>query len=150
MSRFVPQPDLLTQTLSENVSSYAFLDETWVTLFFVGGIYEEGAVGVALLKDKKAEGVPKQRTDFHGLHKLSDPLTVTRSALQRYLTPSDLVNCSAEGNMINSLNSSNPTQLLLQAIGLKEISSSARNTRHIFKEDKKIALVRRPKEVFYR
>ena len=61
----------------------------WVTLFFGGGIYEEGAVGVALLRDKKAEGVPKQRTEFHGLHKLSGPLTVTRSALQRHLTPSD-------------------------------------------------------------
>ena len=61
-----------------------------------------------------------------------------------------MVNCSAAGNTINSLNSSNPTQLLLQAIGLKEISSSARNTPRTFKEDEEFALVRRPKEVLYR
>jgi len=88
----VPQPDLLTQTLSENVPSATtlgliaapthFVTGRGVTLFFDGEIYGEGAVGLALLKDKRAGGVPKQRTEFHGLHKLSSPLTVTRSALQ--------------------------------------------------------------------
>jgi len=42
--------------------------------------------------------------------------------------------------MINSLDSSNPTQLLLQAIGLNEVSSSGGNRSRTFKEDEEFAL----------
>ncbi|CAA7268452.1 unnamed protein product [Cyclocybe aegerita] len=122
-----PHPDDFTQTLTHNLPRSTtlgliaaptnFITGRDVTLFFDGKIYSEGSVGVALLKDQKT----RTKTDFLGVKRLSGPMTVT----------------SMEGNMVNALNSSNPTQLLLRGIEVAGLSPSISTT---FKEDEQFAL----------
>ncbi|KAJ3501111.1 hypothetical protein NLJ89_g9487 [Agrocybe chaxingu] len=122
-----PHPDDFTQTLTHNLPRATtlgliaaptnFVTGRDVTLFFDSKIYSQGSVGVALLKGQKT----RTKMDFFGVKRLSGPMTVT----------------SVEGNMVNSLNSSNPTQLLLRGIEVAGLSPSISTT---FKEDEQFAL----------
>ncbi|KAF9556302.1 hypothetical protein CPC08DRAFT_765357 [Agrocybe pediades] len=107
-----PHPDKFTHVLAQNFQSSSaltlvaspthFITGREVTLFMDGQIYGEGAVGLALVEDEKLSCA----TEFAGVNRLSGPMTIT----------------SQEGNMINELNSSNPTRLLIDALGLARIS----------------------------
>ncbi|KAF8962282.1 hypothetical protein BDZ97DRAFT_1920569 [Flammula alnicola] len=148
-----PHPDMLMRTLSEYLSSSNqgqnlatsltlvaapthFVTGRGVTLFMDGQIFGEGAIGVAFLRDddvsRQKENIgdsgPTFRTQFLGVKRLSGPMTVT----------------SREGNMINALNESNPTRLLLSALDLAGVGtdkgSSSSRIASSFKEDEQFAL----------
>ncbi|KAF5380758.1 hypothetical protein D9757_007162 [Collybiopsis confluens] len=94
-------------------SSTPFITGRPVTLFYNQQVYETGAVGIALRRSRSLQF--RLPTD---IQPLGDSLNVTHS----------------EGNLISTLNSSNPTQLLLsriRAAGIDTTSSSAIS----FKED---------------
>lgn len=87
-------------------SSTPFVTGRPVTLFHNGTEYGHGAVGFAVMQSSK-----KQRailgTDFAGLVPLSDPVVITKSY----------------GNMIISLDYSDPTKFLTTAIDRSELNS---------------------------
>ncbi|KAF9522721.1 hypothetical protein CPB83DRAFT_864011 [Crepidotus variabilis] len=133
----VLHPDLFLEGLSAGLPStttlglYAspthFITGRPVTLFLDDRIYGEGSVGVALLRDNDNEAaIPTSSTEFLEAKKLAEPMTVT----------------SVEGNMVNALDNSNPTQLLLRAIQVGGISSPETGpiTSRTFKEDEEFAL----------
>ncbi len=111
-----------------------------------GQIYGEGAVGLAFLHDgEQAKGGQSSfRTEFVGMKKLSGPMTVTRCV--NYSLEYSFLNivCSREGNMINSLDDSNPTRLLLGAIDLAGIGATRDESSSpftaTFKDDEQFAL----------
>ncbi|KAF8156977.1 hypothetical protein B0H34DRAFT_657786 [Crassisporium funariophilum] len=99
-----------TRKLGLIAASTHFITARPVTLFQNTSIFGEGALGLALLTDgKKNQQASTSHVYFQGVRKLADPMTVT----------------SREGNMINTLNASNPTQLLLSAIRSGGISTQA-------------------------
>ncbi|KIJ62693.1 hypothetical protein HYDPIDRAFT_93917 [Hydnomerulius pinastri MD-312] len=101
--------------LSLIASSTPFLTGRPVTLFHNGEVLSDGAVGVALSASSSSPSVD-----------LSFPPLVA-------LTP-ELVVTSAEGNLILSLDSGNPTRLLLAAIQKHGLSLSG-GTTWVGKED---------------
>ncbi|KDR72541.1 hypothetical protein GALMADRAFT_142864 [Galerina marginata CBS 339.88] len=128
-------PDSFTRSLSMHLPNSPsltviaapthFITGRGVTLFLDGRIYDDGAIGLALLKNAEAVGQtaeegPAFRTEFLNVRRLSGPMTVT----------------SREGNMINTLNSSNPTKLLLSALELAGISPLSAS----FKDEDQFAL----------
>ncbi|KAK0200713.1 hypothetical protein DFS33DRAFT_1070650 [Desarmillaria ectypa] len=77
-------------------TSTPFITGRPVTLFQNQRIWDSGAVGIALTHAKNARSM----LDYHGLVSLSSAMTVSES----------------EGNLVNTLDGRNPTQLLLSAI----------------------------------
>lgn len=77
-------------------TSTPFITGRPVTLFRNQRIWESGAVGVALSHAKNVRSM----LDYHGLVSLSSTMTVSES----------------EGNLVNTLDRQNPSQLLLSAI----------------------------------
>jgi len=101
-------------------SSTPFITGRPVTLFYNHNIYQSGAVGIAL-KRRRSKSRTIARTEFTGNIPLSPPMTVTQ----------------CEGNMINTLDNSNPTKLLLAAIhksGMDLVTSGS------FKESEQFSL----------
>ncbi|KAF8842570.1 hypothetical protein BDN67DRAFT_965712 [Paxillus ammoniavirescens] len=98
-------------------SSTPFLTGRPVTLFHNGKILSDGAVGIALTSSPSSPP-PVVELSFPPLDALSPDLEVT----------------SSEGNLILSLNSGNPTQLLLAAIHKHGLSISGDST-WVGKED---------------
>ncbi|KIM42290.1 hypothetical protein M413DRAFT_27082 [Hebeloma cylindrosporum] len=146
-----PYPDKLTHTISKYLFSsisnthpstyphYAcliaapthFVTGREVTLILDGEIYGEGAVGVAFLRREQATEVtePRSRVEFLGVKRLSKPMSVT----------------SREGNMINGLDQSNPTRLLLDSLSESGICSSTsqyslQSPASFFKDGEQFAL----------
>ncbi|KZT28816.1 hypothetical protein NEOLEDRAFT_1129049 [Neolentinus lepideus HHB14362 ss-1] len=76
-------------------SSTPFLTGRPFTLFRNGEIHSDGAVGIATTKHSTASNV-----EFHGLRAITDVHQITRS----------------DGNLVQELDGSNPTGLLLNAI----------------------------------
>jgi hypothetical protein len=90
----IAHPDLFTSALSDFLSLSTsnstslglvaaptqFVTGRDVTLFLDDKIYENGTVGLTLLKseDEKDERLPKVTTEFIGLQKLGERMTVTR------------------------------------------------------------------------
>jgi hypothetical protein len=89
----IRHPDLFTLALSDFLSSTSsatglglvaapthFLTGRDVTIFSDDKIYGNGTVGLALVKadDHKEEPLPKVTTEFIGLQKLGERMTVTR------------------------------------------------------------------------
>ncbi|KAF8799705.1 hypothetical protein BYT27DRAFT_7342793 [Phlegmacium glaucopus] len=101
-------PSTTTQ-LGLIAASTHFISARPVTLCRNDSFFGDGAVGVALLKRTNESKMVSSRVDFLGTQKLSGPLTVTR----------------CEGNMINGLDFSNPTQLLLNVIRLAGVDMLA-------------------------
>ncbi|TFK69551.1 hypothetical protein BDN72DRAFT_840280 [Pluteus cervinus] len=89
-------------------ASTPFVTGRPVTLFHNQSVYSSGAVGVALSGVLRS----KAQVDFTGLTPLSKPLTVT----------------AVEGNIINELNGSSPTQLLLSVIEANDLKSKLVST----------------------
>ncbi|PPQ89255.1 hypothetical protein CVT25_001339 [Psilocybe cyanescens] len=134
-----PHPDTLTHVLSESLpessaltliaSPTHFTTGRGVTLFLDGHIYGEGAIGLALLNDGTSNDAPSWRTEFLGVKTLSGPMTIT----------------SREGNMVNELNGSNPTKLLIAALGTtgtspsSQLANASPTTPH-FKDEEQFAL----------
>lgn len=152
----IPHPDSFTQALSDYFSPSTsvatslglvaapthFVTGRDVTLFFDDRIYGNGTVGLALVnsKDEKEKSAPHVVTEFVGLERLGKKMIVTEQVrcLLDDLHFIYLFGCSAEGNMINSLDDSNPTQLLLRAIeGVEGLSNQL---AHTFREDEQFAL----------
>ncbi|KAF9221513.1 hypothetical protein BS17DRAFT_784868 [Gyrodon lividus] len=102
--------------LSLMASSTPFLTGRPVTLFHNGKILSDGAVGVALTPSSSS--APVVELSFPPLVALSPDLEIT----------------SSEGNLILSLNSGNPTKLLLAAIHKYGLSVSG-DTTWVGKED---------------
>ncbi|KAF5367783.1 hypothetical protein D9615_010494 [Tricholomella constricta] len=98
-------------------ASTPFITGRPVTLFHNDKIHESGAVGLALRR------IPRGRasTDFPGVVPISAPTTVTR----------------CEGNMVNELNDTNPTQLLLRAIRERKLDT---DTSGSFKDNESFLL----------
>ncbi|KAH9477967.1 hypothetical protein JR316_0010200 [Psilocybe cubensis] len=126
-------PDTLTHVLHDSLpqasaltviaSPTHFTTGRPVTLFLDGKIHGEGAVGLAFLDDDM-----KNRTEFIGVKALSKPMTIT----------------SREGNMVNELDSSNPTKLLIASLDSAGLSPSSQlgtssSVRH-FKDGEQFAL----------
>ncbi|KAG5640653.1 hypothetical protein DXG03_007655 [Asterophora parasitica] len=92
--------------LGLTASSTPFTTGRPFTLFHNSRIYSSGGVGLALLRspytyhDPLAHTPATVRPSFPGLNPLGQPMRVSQS----------------EGNMINSLDSSNPTKLLLREV----------------------------------
>ncbi|KAI0265603.1 hypothetical protein BC834DRAFT_924224 [Gloeopeniophorella convolvens] len=86
-------------------SSTPFVTGRPFTLIHDDAVYSSGAVGVAL----SASPRPALQTSFIGLRAMSAPLMVTQS----------------EGNLINELDSANPTSLLISAIEKSALSGEA-------------------------
>lgn len=111
-----------------------------------GQILGEGAVGIAFLRDagQVDDGPSSFRTEFVGMKKLSDPMTVTRCVNCSLKVSFLIVVYSREGNMINSLDDSNPTRLLLGAIDLAGIGATKEESSSpfaaTFKDDEQFAL----------
>ncbi|KAF8799701.1 hypothetical protein BYT27DRAFT_7342790, partial [Phlegmacium glaucopus] len=101
-------PSTTTQ-LGLIAASTHFISGRPVTLCRNDSFFGDGAVGVALLKRTNESKMVSFRVDFLGTQKLSGPWTVTR----------------CEGNMINGLDFSNPTQLLLNVIRLAGVDMLA-------------------------
>ncbi|KIM66880.1 hypothetical protein SCLCIDRAFT_61631, partial [Scleroderma citrinum Foug A] len=95
-------------------SSTPFLTGRPVTLFYNGQIHSSGAVGIALLSSPPSH----LALSFPTLVLLTPALPIT----------------SAEGNLIFSINLSNPTRLLLSAIQKRGLSHSGDSTS-VSKED---------------
>ena len=89
----VPHPDLFTSALSDFFSSSTssplslglvaapthFDTGRDVTIFFDDKIYGNGTVGLALMRSEDdTEVSPKVTTEFIGLQKLGEKMTVTR------------------------------------------------------------------------
>ncbi|GBE85252.1 hypothetical protein BKA93DRAFT_903767 [Sparassis latifolia] len=88
-------------------SSTPFVTGRPFTLFHGTSIYSSGAVGLYLASSAR----PRSYVEFPGLQKLTEPLTVT----------------SSKGNLVHSLDNTNPSRLLLSAIE-KSGSASRRVT----------------------
>lgn len=101
-------------------TSTPFITGRPVTLFHNQNIYDSGAVGIAL-KRPRSKSRTIVRTEFMGATPLSPPMTVTQ----------------CEGNMINSLDNSNPTKLLLAAIRKHGMDMETSGT---FKDNEKFSL----------
>ncbi|GLB45542.1 hypothetical protein LshimejAT787_2301020 [Lyophyllum shimeji] len=86
-------------------ASTPFITGRPVTLFHNDNIYDSGAVGLAF---RRAPGASAQ-TEFSGVLPISPVMTVT----------------DCEGNMLNALDDTNPTQLLLDAIRKTGIAMDA-------------------------
>ncbi|KAF8899808.1 hypothetical protein CPB84DRAFT_1681063 [Gymnopilus junonius] len=154
-----PYPDTLTSVLANtlpNVPSLTliaapthFITGRGVTLFMDGRIFGEGAIGLALLDEpltvdgNKAEKITCS-TDFIGMRRLSGPMTVTRFFASIFNLLTVYYHLSREGNMINELDSSNPTKLLLRSLDLAGISPTSRSQSSTitttFKDDELFAL----------
>ncbi|KAF5336284.1 hypothetical protein D9758_014492 [Tetrapyrgos nigripes] len=107
-------------TLGLLASSTPFITGRPVTLFHNKHIYDSGAVGIALTSNSQSRctlNLP------NGLEPLGEVLSVTDS----------------EGNLINTLNNDNPTQLLLSAIRRADIDTTSSNAMS-FKEDSEFYL----------
>ncbi|KAL0060612.1 hypothetical protein AAF712_012615 [Marasmius tenuissimus] len=101
-------------------SSTPFITGRPVTLFHNGKIYEDGAVGIAFTSDKQSSlglQLPEDVTP------LGEEMIVTR----------------AEGNLINTLDNSNPTRFLLRAIQTAGIDSTS-EAAVLFKEKEEFYL----------
>ncbi|KAF8868647.1 hypothetical protein CPB85DRAFT_906012 [Mucidula mucida] len=77
-------------------TSTPFITGRPFTLFRINDLHDSGAVGLALINRPRLTST----LDFLGLSVLSEPMTVTQS----------------EGNLVNTLDGRNPTQLLLDAL----------------------------------
>ncbi|ESK96870.1 hypothetical protein Moror_6448 [Moniliophthora roreri MCA 2997] len=125
-----PSPEGLVSTLHSTfshasqlglyASSTPFITGRPVTLFENGRIHGSGAVGVGFIN-----------TDASGL----------RLKLPNGLTPlgSEMLVTKAEGNLINTLDNSNPTRLLLEAIRQGGIDATSEDAV-LFKEDEEFYL----------
>lgn len=106
--------DALRSQLGLLASSTPFVTGRPVTLFHNQKVYETGAVGFAM----KGELESRSRIEFRSVVPISGPMTVTRFVM--LWNCQTLLTCPiynrAEGNMINEVDNSNPTQLLLSAI----------------------------------
>ncbi|KAE9392177.1 hypothetical protein BT96DRAFT_1000588 [Gymnopus androsaceus JB14] len=94
-------------------SSTPFITGRPVTLFHNQRIHDTGAVGVTLTSPNSLEfQLPND------IVPLGEPLDVTEYVRLRYYLPNERFTSppSSEGNLINTLNRSNPTQLLLSRI----------------------------------
>lgn len=112
-------------------ASTPFITGRPVTLFYNQSIYDTGAVGFALKEGPKSRA--NLRTEFIGLTPISAPMTITRYIcpfLHPFLFLSN--GCRCEGNIINSLDSLSPTQLLLNAIRQRGMNV---DTSGSFKDD---------------
>ncbi|KAF8073476.1 hypothetical protein FPV67DRAFT_749080 [Lyophyllum atratum] len=98
-------------------ASTPFVTGRPVTLFHNNHIYDSGAVGLALTHPPHAT----VQTEFTGVTPLSGIMRVT----------------SCEGNMINTLNNDNPTQLLLDTIRKNGMDMDASGS---FKDDETFLL----------
>ncbi|RDB16060.1 hypothetical protein Hypma_003478 [Hypsizygus marmoreus] len=107
------------QQLGLIATSTPFVTGRPVTLFHNRDIYDSGAVGIVIKRLQK--GRARTRTEFLGAIPLSSPMTVTH----------------CEGNLVNSLDGSNPTQLLLNAIQKSGMEMDASGS---FKNDEKFLL----------
>ncbi|KAK1232380.1 hypothetical protein PQX77_004502, partial [Marasmius sp. AFHP31] len=101
-------------------SSTPFITGRPVTLFHNGKIYEDGAVGISFTSDK--------------------PLSLSLQ-LPEDVTPlgEEMIVTRAEGNLINTLDNSNPTRLLLRAIQTAGIDSTS-EAAILFKEEEEFYL----------
>ncbi|THV03608.1 hypothetical protein K435DRAFT_621752, partial [Dendrothele bispora CBS 962.96] len=111
-----------TNALGLLASSTPFITGRSVTLFHNEHIYDSGAVGIALTNDNNVDS----RYAFHlpsGLEALGETMVVT----------------DFEGNLINTLNNANPTQLLLSAIRRAGIDTTSSNAM-TFKDDSEFYL----------
>ncbi|KAG7094096.1 hypothetical protein E1B28_007714 [Marasmius oreades] len=102
-------------------SSTPFITGRPVTLFHNGKVFETGAVGVAISSPNS-----QQTVDLHlpeDVKPLGEEMLVTR----------------AEGNLITTLNNSNPTRLLLRAIETAGIDASSEGAI-LFKEQEEFYL----------
>lgn len=88
-----------------------------MTLFHNQDIFSSGAVGLALTSVAK----PQLQVDFLDIQKLGPVTTVTQT----------------EGNMVNTLNYDNPTQLLLSAIKQSGLNTHVSGS---FKEEEDFSL----------
>ncbi|KAF8886103.1 hypothetical protein CPB85DRAFT_1420049 [Mucidula mucida] len=93
-------------------TSTPFITGRPFTLFHNSNIYDSGAVGLALINRPRLTST----LDFLGLSALSEPMTVTQS----------------KGNLVNTLDGRNPTQLLLDALKKKGMNVA---TSRWFKDD---------------
>ncbi|PBK69330.1 hypothetical protein ARMSODRAFT_1018757 [Armillaria solidipes] len=103
-------------------TSTPFITGRPVTLFQNQRIWDSGAVGVALTNAKNV----RSTLDYHGLVSLSSVMTVTE----------------AEGNLVNTLDRRNPTQLLLSAIREHNLAVTSLKTEeefYLMTEDTQIA-----------
>ncbi|KAK0477001.1 hypothetical protein IW261DRAFT_1339028 [Armillaria novae-zelandiae] len=93
-------------------TSTPFITGRPVTLFQNQRIWDSGAVGVALTNVKNVRSM----LDYHGLVSLSSVMTVTEM----------------EGNLVNTLDRRNPTQLLLSAIREHNLDVTSLKTEEEF------------------
>ncbi|TFK38965.1 hypothetical protein BDQ12DRAFT_722820 [Crucibulum laeve] len=91
-------------------TSTPFITGRPVTLFQNRCIYESGAVGIALKRSIK-DSQTRSHVEFLGVQPFAEPLTP-----------------SCEGNMINTLNDSNPANLLLQSMKQTGLDLQARES----------------------
>ncbi|KAG6853824.1 hypothetical protein C0991_001070 [Blastosporella zonata] len=118
LSALTAFPDV--PTLGLIASSTPFITGRPVTLFHNGSIYDSGAVGIALTKPLLSGSTPL-KTAFRACVPISKPMVVTQ----------------CEGNMINALDESSPTQLLLSSIRASGMDMDAAGS---FKEDETFLL----------
>jgi len=80
-----------------------------VTLFQDQEIFSSGAVGLAFTGETSITAGPTLAVDFLDVQTLSKPMVITQ----------------CEGNMVNALDGTNPTQLLISTIKESGLSSHA-------------------------
>ncbi|KAF9016129.1 hypothetical protein BDZ89DRAFT_962168 [Hymenopellis radicata] len=99
-------------------TSTPFITGRPFTMLHNKDIYDSGAVGLALINRPRLTST----LDFLGLSALSEPMTVTQS----------------EGNLVNTLDGRNPTQLLLDALKKKGMDVA---TSRWFKDEEQFYVV---------
>ncbi|KAF9446373.1 hypothetical protein P691DRAFT_804022 [Macrolepiota fuliginosa MF-IS2] len=117
LSSFQNLPDV--SKLGLLASSTPFITGRPVTLFQNKEIFGSGAVGLAITGETKS--IPRLRADFLSVQKLGGVMTVTQS----------------EGNMVNTLDNDNPTQILLSAIKRSGLDTHVSGS---FKEEEQFSL----------
>jgi small ligand-binding sensory domain FIST len=116
--------NLASMKLGLIASSTPFITGRSVTLFQNDEIYSDGAVGLALTP-ASSRSEPSLRSMFPGLKAITSPLRVTRyfhPLVLSYLPLKCLIR--SEGNLINELDTANPTQILISAIRKAGISKN--------------------------
>lgn len=110
-------------------SSTPFITGRPFTMFFNDKVYSEGAVGVAI------SGVPHSfHVDFPvNLKPVTPDVTITRCVPRTPRKPwsSCCHSRSCEGNLINSLDNSNPARMLLEAIEAVGIDNAKENDSYL-------------------
>ncbi|KAJ3567082.1 hypothetical protein NP233_g6595 [Leucocoprinus birnbaumii] len=119
LSSFHHLPDV--SKLGLLASSTPFITGRPVTLFKNREIFDSGAVGIAFRGKPSALTRPMFSVDFLDVRTLSEPMIITQ----------------CEGNMVNTLNDDNPTQLLLAAIKKSGLDTYVSGS---FKEEEQFSL----------